>query len=95
MNILNRYPFYFSVLVLHLVMNRHSFKDHFLLALFWATPVFWAKASAKVLLFFELTKYFCIFFALFFHFLYKSLKINNDDKCLFSSSFCPFAKKRS
>jgi hypothetical protein len=46
-------------------MKRQSFKDQIALAfqapktiVFQRFPCFWAKASAKVLLFFELTKFF-------------------------------------
>ena len=55
MNIRNHYP---QFLYYNLVMNRHLFKDH-LLSLFGASPVFWAKADAKVLQIFELTKFSC------------------------------------
>jgi len=44
-----------------------------LLAPLGSTP-FWAKADAKVLLFFELTKYFCKKNAKKMHFFHKALK---------------------
>jgi len=40
-------------------------------------PVFWAKADAKVLQIFDMTKYFSKKNASKMHFLCKSLKINN------------------
>ena len=54
----NEYPqsLLYSVLVLQSCYNRHLFKDHCSRLL--GDPKFWAKADAKVLLFFELTKYF-------------------------------------
>ena len=52
-------------------MNRHLFKDR---ACF--TLNFWAKADAKVLLFFDMTKYFCIFFHFFLHYFCNMLIFN-------------------
>ena len=75
-------------------MIRQSFKDQIALAfqepqtiVFQRFPCFWAKASAKVLLFFELTKYLCIFFALFLHFLCNCLIINGGIFWLFLAFF--------
>ena len=85
------------VLVLHLVMNRQSFKDQIALAfqelqtiVFQRFPCFEAKASAKVLLFFELTKYLRIFFALFLHFLCNYLIINGGIFWLFFGFLCKY-----
>ena len=50
-----------SVLVLHLVII--DIVSKIVAFVFLGTPNFWAKADAKLLLFFELTKFFCIFFA--------------------------------
>ena len=71
MNIRNHYP---QFLYYNLVMNRHLFKDQtFVLG---RSLNFWAKADAKVLLFFELTKYFCKKNARKMHFLCNRLKIS-------------------
>ena len=62
-----------SVLVLHLVIIDIFSK--IVASAFSGHPVFWAKADAKVLQIFELTKFYCIFFALFFRFFCKVLKM--------------------
>ena len=88
MNIRNHYSIQFLYYIL-LWIDILS-KITILLELFWGVPHFWAKADAKVLLFFELTKYFgkknhkkCIF-------LVKVLILSNIWFCDFWGTFAVF-----